>query len=64
MKWISIKTRLPDHNDEGVVLLEGKIRKIARYIPHQLGSLPHLYSTAEWEKVTHWLELPAAPTVT
>ncbi len=65
MKWNDAKNP-PDHHEQVLVVLEGGIYEIARYIPKRYKKEDCIFVTncprwdipEKWKPVIHWIEIP------
>ena len=68
-EWIPVKDKLPDQNEEVLVIVNGKPQKnitlncayeLAEYDPHE-GWIMEMWPEWEGAVVTHWMPLPDPP---
>ena len=68
-EWISVKDKLPDQNEEVLVIVNGKPKKnitlncayeLAEYDPYE-GWIMEMWPEWEGAVVTHWMPMPQPP---
>ena len=57
MEWISIKDRLPEHNQE-ILISDGEFIQLSCFYEWKNESG---FSRSTWMKATHWMPLPEPP---